>query len=831
MKTEYKIFALSIIFFVVVCAGDAAVDHFVFHDRSFWAALIFDVPPRSIYHRSLFTLFFVFFGLLAAGAFAQRKRAEEELMLSEKRYKALFENAGDAIYLVEAEGNNAGRIVSANQAAADMHGYSLEDLLSMNIRDLDTPEPAKQLTSRLERVLRGERIREEVTHRKRDGTIFPLEINAGLIELGGYKYALAIDRDITRQKDAENRIREQRKFLNDLLESITHPFYVIDPNDHRVVMCNSAAKRVFAHEGSTCYALTHHRDEPCNTSKHPCPLEIVKKTGKPATIEHTHYDGDGRERNVELHAYPVFDANGNVTHVIEYSIDITERRRGEEERLRLVTAIEQSVETVIITDSQGAIEYVNPAFEKISGYGKEEVIGRNPRFLKGTENDSELYKTVLSTLTSGKPWKGRMVSKSRSGQIYHEDMTISPVRSASGKIVKYVAIGNDVSRQVELERQLVQAQKMEAVGTLAGGIAHDFNNLLTVILGFAELLLMDKGQDHPDYPDLRKIVRSAKSGAELVQRLLTFSRRIECKPRPLNLNHEVKQAESLLRRTIPKVIDIELSLDERLRTIRADSGQIEQILLNLAVNAKDAMPNGGRLVISTENALLDEQYCLDHVQCQPGPYVLLTVSDTGQGMSKEVVDHIFEPFYTTKKSGEGTGLGLAMFFGIAKNHGGHINCYSEQGLGTTFKIYLPAMAMEDEPDAAGTAEMPAFGTETILLADDEELIIELGKKILGRAGYTVLSAANGQEALEIYQKKRRDISLVILDLMMPVMGGAQCLEEMLKINPQARVLLASGHSAESSAGPGVGEKAKGFVGKPYNVKRLLKAVRKAIDTE
>ncbi|MBI4962369.1 MAG: PAS domain S-box protein [Desulfomonile tiedjei] len=831
MKTEYRILALAVFFFVFVCGADAALEHFFLEEKSFWGALIFDVCPHVIFHRSLIAISFVVFGAIAAGAIAKRKRAEEAYHESEQRYRALFEHAGDSIYLLEAEGKNAGKIISANQAAADMHGYTLDELMSMNIGDLDTPEAAQAVPRRLERLLRGERIREEVTHRRKDGQVFPLEINSGLIELGDRKYILAIDRDITQQKKAENRILEQRKFLNDLLESVTHPFYVIDPKDYRVIMSNSAARRVFASKGTACYALTHGREEPCNTSKHPCPLEIVKKTGKPATVEHVHYNGNGEAKNVELHAYPVFDGTGEVTHVIEYAIDITERRATEEERLRLVTAIEQSVETVMITDNHGIIEYVNPAFEKISGYTKEEVLGKNPKFLKGTENDALVYQRVLATITSGKPWKGRMISKSKDGRLYHEDMTISPVRNSAGLIVKYVAIGNDVTRQMELEQQLVQAQRMEAVGTLAGGIAHDFNNVLTVILGFAELLLMDKSREDPDTADLRKIVQSAKSGADLVRRLLTFSRRIETKPRPLDLNHEVKQAESLLRRTIPKMIEIELVLEEDLGTVNADPGQMEQILLNLAVNAKDAMPNGGRLTISTGNVFLDEQYCLDHFQCQSGNYVLLTVSDTGHGMSTEVVSHIFEPFYTTKKPGEGTGLGLAMVFGIVENHGGHIQCHSERGLGTNFKIFLPAMASHDEFNPADTAEMPAFGTETILLADDEEFIMELGKKILSRAGYTVLTATNGLEALRIYERNGKEIALVILDLMMPVMGGAQCLEEILKINSQARILLASGYSTDSSAEPGVRERAKGFVAKPYTVKALLETVRKALDAE
>ena len=335
-----------------------------------------------------------------------------------------------------------------------------------------------------------------------------------------------------------------------------------------------------------------------------------------------------------------------------------------------------------------------------------------------------------------------------------------------------------------LSEQLVQAQKMEAVGTLAGGIAHDFNNLLQVTLGYSELLLAEKEKNDPECADLQKILRAAKNGAELVKRLLTFSRKVETKPIPLNLNRQVIQVEKLLRRTIPKMIDIHLDLADDLAEVHADSTQMEQILMNLAVNARDAMPDRGRLTIVTRNVTLDEEYRKVHVGTKPGEYVMLSVSDTGHGMTKETIEHIFEPFYTTKELGRGTGLGLSMVYGIVRQHDGYISCYSEVGQGTTFTIYFPAIESQLEPDSEDSGEMPAFGTETVLLVDDEELVRDLGVRILRKVGYTVLTAHNGKEALDLFKKERSQISLVILDLIMPEMDGVALLKAVKKISSQ-----------------------------------------------
>jgi CheY-like chemotaxis protein len=297
----------------------------------------------------------------------------------------------------------------------------------------------------------------------------------------------------------------------------------------------------------------------------------------------------------------------------------------------------------------------------------------------------------------------------------------------------------------------------------------------------------------------------------------------------MNLNKQIVQVEKLLRRSISKMIDIKLELSADVPEINADASQIEQVLINLAVNARDAMPDVGQLTLRTSIVTLDEEYCRLHVEANPGEHVLLEVSDAGHGMDKETVKHIFEPFFTTKEIGRGTGLGLAMVHGIVKQHNGHITVYSEVGLGTTFKVYLPAIPADVEPDVEASGIMPAFGTETVLFVDDEDLVSDLGARILTKHGYTVLKAANGREALDLFKKEHSQISLVILDLIMPEMGGTECLKELLKIDPQVNVLVASGYSADTSVKETIQTGAKGFVTKPFRVKELLRAVKRILD--
>jgi PAS domain S-box-containing protein len=387
-----------------------------------------------------------------------------------------------------------------------------------------------------------------------------------------------------------------------------------------------------------------------------------------------------------------------------------------------------------------------------------------------------------------------------------------------------LVIVRDITERRCLEAQLLHAQKMEAVGTLAGGIAHDFNNLLQAVQGYAELLLLKNTEANSGYQELQKILSAAKKGGELTRQMLTFSRKLESKRQPVDLNHVVGEVQKLLERTIPKMIELEVHLAEDLKTVNADFGQLEQVLLNLAVNAKDAMPDGGKLVIATQNTTRDIDYGNAQLRAGPGEYVLLSISDTGEGVDQKAMDHIFEPFFSTKDVGKGTGLGLSMVYGIVTNHEGYIDCCSKPGEGTVFKIYLPACEQIQSSAKEETPEAHYKQNATILIVDDEESIRDLGREALGRYGYTVLTAADGEEALEVYSHQKEQIDLIVLDLIMPGMGGVKCLERLLESDPNAKVLITSGYSPSDQKKNLIESGAIEYLSKPYLTSELLRVI-------
>ena len=386
-----------------------------------------------------------------------------------------------------------------------------------------------------------------------------------------------------------------------------------------------------------------------------------------------------------------------------------------------------------------------------------------------------------------------------------------------------------MNEQKQLERELQQAQKLEAVATLAGGIAHDFNNLLQAIQASSELLLLKTHEGEPSISILNQIIDAVDRGGGLIRQLLTYSRKIKSDKRPIDLNDQAHQAHQLLQRTIPKMIEIDLRLEEDLKLVDADPVQIEQVLMNLAVNARDAMPDGGRLVIRTSNVIRPEKHSGTQSVSPAQDWVLLSVSDTGQGMDKGTLEQIFEPFFSTKAPGKGTGLGLSMVHGIVKNHDGRITCRSAPGKGTSFRIYLPAVEPSREKKPVEEKKGDQGGNETILLVDDEEAIRRTGKERLERAGYTVLTASGGEMALDVYQQKTLKIHLVLLDLIMPGMGGVSCLYELLQNDPGAKVVIISGYAPDEETMEVIEACTNGYLRKPYTGEQLLNTVRKALD--
>lgn len=516
--------------------------------------------------------------------------------------------------------------------------------------------------------------------------------------------------------------------------------------------------------------------------------------------------------------------------VIQCNIrDITAHKRAKAERLRLMAAIEQVGEAIVMTDAQGIIQFVNPAFQQMTGYRGREVVGQNPRILKSGKQDELFYRNLWDTVSNGKTWTGRMVNKRQDGSLYTEEATISPVRDASGQITNYVAVQRDITDHLRLEAQLQQAQKMEAIGLLAGGVAHDFNNMLGVILGYAELALLDVDLGQSLRSNLEEIIKAADRSADLTRQLLAFARKQTIIPVALDLNRAVESMLKMLKRLIGEDIDLAWMPTADLYQVKMDPVQVDQLLANLCVNARDAIADVGKVTIETGNAVFDETYCADHPGFIAGEYLLLAVSDDGCGMDKETIDQIFEPFFTSKEIGRGTGLGLSMVYGIVKQNNGFINVYSEPGIGTTFRIYLSRhIGQPVDIKRENAAEIPLGLGETVLLVEDEPAILNMGKIMLEQLGYRVLATDRPDEAIRMAEEHAGEIQLLLTDVVMPNMNGRDLAERLHSLYPGMKSLFMSGYTADVIAHRGVLGKSVNFLQKPFSLRDLAVKVRQAL---
>jgi two-component system cell cycle sensor histidine kinase/response regulator CckA len=498
---------------------------------------------------------------------------------------------------------------------------------------------------------------------------------------------------------------------------------------------------------------------------------------------------------------------------------------------KLWQAIEQSADLVLITDRAGVIEYVNPAFEALTGYSREEAIGQTPRLLKSGQQSPELYQELWATITSGNVFRGVLANRKKSGEIFYAEKSITPVRDSEGKITHFISNDRDITERRRLEAQLQQAQKMDAIGKLAGGVAHDFNNLLMVISSYAELMQNSLAPEHPLRRNVQEIMTASRRAADLTRQLLAFGRKQMQSLQFLSLNGIILEINKMLPHLLREDIQIVFVPGEHLGRVKADRVQIEQVVMNLAANARDAMPDGGKLTIETASVRVDEAYVQQrHAMVPVGDYVLLTVSDSGQGIAPECMTHIFEPFYTTKEDGKGTGLGLATVYGIVKQSGGFVWVYSEPGLGATFKIYLPTVEQQaDEIPAPKPVAKSVGGGETILLVEDEAALRQPAREFLASRGYTVIEATDGDDALRIAKNHTARIDLMITDVIMPHMGGAQLAETLAEKRPQMKVLFVSGYAENTILGHGPIDVMTQFLQKPFSLEELARKIRTVLD--
>ncbi len=498
-----------------------------------------------------------------------------------------------------------------------------------------------------------------------------------------------------------------------------------------------------------------------------------------------------------------------------------------EERL-LGNAVQSSGDMIAIADLEGRFSFVNRAFLSAYGYSEEEVLGESLGLVASRGNASELA-TMLGAETRRGGWHGEVLTRRKDGSEFPVSLRTSPILDETGEMIGLVGIGHDITERQALEARLRQAQKMEAVGRLAGGVAHDFNNLLGVIQGYGQLLQKQLDSGHPGRDKLDQMIKASERAANLTRQLLAFSRRQVLEPRVLRLNAVVADSETLLRRLVGEDVEFEVRAGADLGRVRADAGQIDQVLMNLVANARDAMPQGGRLVIETANVEWSDGLAPGRLPAPPGRYVRLSVRDTGTGIDPETLAHIFEPFFTTKERGKGTGLGLATVYGIVKQSGGYIGVESEAGKGTAFDIYLPRV--DDEVEPVKPARPPAFasGEKTILVVEDEDSLREVAREVLESKGYRVLTASSGKEALSVAAAHPEPVRLLLTDVVMPGMSGQELAERLRPARPEMSVLFMSGYADDVVARRGILASGNRVLSKPFSVATLAQSVHEVLE--
>jgi len=641
---------------------------------------------------------------------------------------------------------------------------------------------------------------------------------------------IIIVRNISERKRAEAAVREGEQYLRWVTESMNDMLFHIDTQGvikYRLPMRGGMlGYPVGGALGRSAFDFIHPEDYGLAMES----FQELMKTGQ-ARVEIRLRHNDGYYIWMELLGSIPEGEDKEISGAVVVCRDITERRHMEEElrksEEKYRTILETIEDSYFESDLTGNILFFNPATCRALGYPADELKGMNYRKLMDettAEKVKKIYQNIYQTGNAVNLLEYEIIRKD--GTKVYVESSVSLIRGAKGKSIGFRSVSRDITENKKLEAQFLQAQKMEAIGTLAGGIAHDFNNLLMGIQGHASLMLFDLKPDHPYHTKLKIIEDQVRSGAELTRQLLGFARRGKYEVKPTNLNVVLEKTSDMFGRTRREII-IHREFQEDLWKTDVDRGQIEQVLLNIYVNAWQAMPGGGELFLETRNVFIDENFD-KHYAVNPGKYIKMSITDTGVGMDAKTRERIFEPFFTTKEMGRGTGLGLASAYGIIKSHGGAINVYSEKGRGTTFGIYLPASEKEVPAEKPPAREV-LKGHETILLVDDEDMIINVSKDILETLGYNVIVAKNGEEAIEIYKKKNDEIDLVILDMIMPGMGGGETFGVLKTIDPRIKVILSSGYSVNGRPAKMLEQGCNAFIQKPYSMGDLSHKIRAVLD--
>lgn len=756
-----------------------------------------------------------------------RDSQSDALRASEVRYR-LFESAKDGILILDAE---TGLIEDVNPYLSELLGYPRDMLLHKHVWELGfLADIVANRANFLELREKGFIRYDDKALQAFDGRRIEVEFVSNVYLADGRRVIQCNIRDMTEQRQAQVELQAAQRLTKQIIDAL--PVRVFWKDKNLVYLgCNA----VFARDAGLAdprdiigkddtqmvwrEQATRYRDDD---------RQIIE-TGLPKLlIEEPQTTPDGHTITLLTSKVPLYDATGEISGVLGTYQDITPMKQAEANIALLAMAIQQTAEAIIITDAHGTILDVNPAFEQATGYAREEVLGRNPRILKSGEQDAAFYRQMWAELVAGRVWRGRMTNRRKDGTLYNEEVSISPMRDAQGKTVNFVAVKRDITRQQQMEAQLRRAQRLESIGTLAGGVAHDLNNALAPILMAAGILRIE----FPDRAeeDLDLIEGGARRAADLSRRLLTFARGAEGDRSPIQIQPLFDEMERMVRGTFPKKIDLRIErCPDTLPAVLGDATQLHQVLLNLSVNARDAMPDGGTLSLKADVTDLATTLELETLKAKPGLYVVVQVTDTGTGIKPEVMERIFEPFFSTKTKEGGTGIGLATTLGIIKGHGGFIRVYSPPEKGTTFRIYLPAHTGDANDAALPPVIQPTLRGQgqTILVVDDEVSVRDILRKVLTRMDFKVLAVPDGTTALLEVAEHGTGLAAVITDLDMPEMSGLDFIRVLLSRVPEAAVIVVSGLVGEAERDELSRLGVRAVLDKPFTEAELVEALQES----